>query len=105
MVRFLYKNKRQASVHVQIAVGIMNGRREGKPTPSEQEQVFILFINRRISLVIIFRTGGGGGGKILKLCAKDESFPHGRNRILEEKNAPENLVNKIYTSSPYTSPK
>lgn len=97
MVRFLYKNKRQASVHVQIAVGIMNGRREGKPTPSEQEQVFILFINRRISLVIIFRTGGGGG-KILKLCAKDESFPYGRNRILEEKNAPENLVNKIYTS-------
>lgn len=84
----------------------MNGRREGKLTPSEQEQVFILFINRRISLVIIFRTGGGGGGgKILKLCAKDESFPHGRNRILEEKNAPENLVNKIYTSSPYTSPK
>lgn len=83
----------------------MNGRREGKLTPSEQEQVFILFINRRISLVIIFRTGGGGGGKILKLCAKDESFPHGRNRIFEEKNAPENLVNKIYTSSPYRSPK
>lgn len=63
----------------------MNGRREGKLTPSEQEQVFILFINRRISLVIIFRMGGGGGGKILKSCAKDESFPHGRNRILEEK--------------------
>lgn len=63
----------------------MNGRRKGKLTPSEQEQVFILFINRRISLVIIFRTGGGGGGKILKLCAKDESFPHGRNRILEKK--------------------
>lgn len=83
MVRFLYKNKRQASVHVQIAVGIMNGRREGKLTPSEQEQVFILFINRRISLVIIFH--GRGGGKILKSCAKDESFPHGRNRILEEK--------------------
>lgn len=82
----------------------MNGRREGKLTPSEQEQVFILFINRRISLVIIFRTGGGEG-KILKVCAKDESFPHGRNRILEEKNAPENLVNKIYTSFPYTSPK
>lgn len=50
-----------------IAVGIMNGRREGKLTPSEQEQVFVLFINRGISLVIIFRTGGGGGWQNSKI--------------------------------------
>lgn len=77
----------------------MTDMKENKLSENKIRCLFFLLIENFFDY--FFSVGGGQKSKITR---KRWKFSTRKKSNIRRKNAPENLVNKIYTSSPYTNP-